>query len=183
AGAAALSWEKLAGSPPAVQLAVADQRRAQGEWLGQEPGPSAPGAAPAPVGPSSGRGGGRGRGSRGGGGGGAPSGMRRGGGRMFSPETLLSLLDPVRLLAHFNAGLPLAGAAQAGGEMYAHVPTAAYWDLLAAAMASASDSEGEISLGPGWARPEPGLAMFELLRSSDRGATWSALSPIPASAP
>jgi hypothetical protein len=106
---------------------------------------------------------------------GAPA-MRGGGARAFSPETLLSLLDPARLLAHFNGGLPLAGAAR-GETAYAYAPTAAYWDLLAGAMAAASDSEGEISLGPGWPRPELRIAMFELLRLEASG--WSALPPVP----
>ncbi|TMA29703.1 MAG: hypothetical protein E6J78_01225 [Deltaproteobacteria bacterium] len=185
AAEAALSWRKLK-EPLTPQLAVAlhqsieRQRAAQGERLaGEVAAPPPIVVAPSPGGPPSTGPPGRGRGGRATRSGG--SGPMRRAAKIFSPETVLSLLDPARLLAHYNAGLPLAGVAGEGEAVFAYVPSAAYWDLLAANMASASDSEGEISLGPGWVKPNEGGTRFELLRSDDGGASWSAL-PAPEAA-
>ena len=88
--------------------------------------------------------------------------------RVLSPEVLLSFVDPMRLVARFNGGLPLSGIA--GSTAYA--ATQPYWDALVKALADESQEEGEISLGPG--RPAwKGGAAYELLqRDGDR---WTAL--------
>jgi hypothetical protein len=90
-------------------------------------------------------------------------------GRRFTTQTALAFVDPARLLAQFNAGLPLTGVS---GEV-AYAPTQAHWDLLVAALASESASEGEISLGP--AVPAYKETSFQLLRTPDAGATWTPL--------
>jgi hypothetical protein len=84
---------------------------------------------------------------------------RRGPGRALAAETLLSLLDPVRLLSRFNAGLPLTGVA---GD-YAYVPAENFWNELVEAMAKESAELGEISLGPG----APRSPVFSFLHSAD----------------
>jgi photosystem II stability/assembly factor-like uncharacterized protein len=164
--ASALSWRKIARPPPALFIEVARQRSAQGDWMPPEAIAAPPRSAGAPPPQDLGRV--RSRSARM-----PPSAQRPA--RAFSPETLLALLDPMRLLARFNSALPLSGAARAGLTIHAYAPTPAYWELLASNMAMTSDSEGEISLGPGQAHAEPGVAPFELLRSNDGGATWSAL--------
>jgi hypothetical protein len=112
-----------------------------------------------PLPPEGPRGGGR-RAPQGGGG-------RSGGSPTASAQTMLSFVDPARLLARFNAGLQLGGIS--GGVAYA--PTQAYWDALVAAVAAESGAEGEISLGPGL--PDfPSGAAFEVLRTQDGAATW-----------
>src|SRR5205085_5033490 len=68
-----------------------------------------------------------------------------------------------------------AASSRADDTLYAYLPTAEHWDLLVSAMATASDSEGDISLGPGWAKPMPGVVLYQLVRSSDGGATWTDL--------
>jgi hypothetical protein len=100
------------------------------------------------------------------------------GGHPVSTETMLSFVDPARLLAHFNSGLPLGGIS--AGVAYA--PTQAYWDALVAAVAAESGAEGEISLGPGL--PDfPAGAAFEVLRTEDGGATWQEVPAQPPMAP
>lgn len=96
---------------------------------------------------------------------GVPRSIQRG----VSGETLLAFVDPLRLLARFNGGMPLSGVS--GGAAFA--ATDAWWGVLTEAMANESESEGEISLGPGIStlRKSP---PFELLRSAD-GATWQPL--------
>ena len=90
-----------------------------------------------------------------------------------SAATMLSFVDPARLLAHFNGGLPLSGASSG----FAYAPTEAYWNALVDALAAESDAEGEISLGPGL--PDfRGAAAFEVLRAA--GAGWQ---PVPADPP
>jgi len=88
--------------------------------------------------------------------------------RVLSPEVLLSFVDPMRLVARFNGGLPLSGIA--GSTAYA--ATQPYWDALVKALADESQEEGEISLGPG--RPAwKGGAAYELLQRDGDG--WTAL--------
>ncbi|HTO96434.1 MAG TPA: hypothetical protein VMK66_05260 [Myxococcales bacterium] len=90
------------------------------------------------------------------------------------PRVMLALVDPARLLAHFNSGLQLSGVSN--GDAYA--PTQAYWDALLAAAAAESEAEGEISLGPGL--PDfPQGAAFEILRLDEGGK----LRPVPADPP
>jgi len=97
--------------------------------------------------------------------------------RTASAETMLSFVDPARLLAHYNSGLQLTGISAA----YAYAPTREYWDALVGALAAESDAEGEISLGPGL--PDfPQGAAFELLRSEDR-RSWSRIAADPPPAP
>jgi hypothetical protein len=80
-------------------------------------------------------------------------------------------VDPLRLLARFNGQVPLTFVS---GDA-ASVPTQQGWDALVNALVSESESEGEISLGPAQAAG----AVFELLRGSEDGATWSAGAPLP----
>jgi hypothetical protein len=128
-------------------------------------------AAARPLPPEGPRGAGRrGRGPQGGGG--------RGSAQTASAQTMLSFVDPARLLARFNSGLQLGGVA--GGVAYA--PTRAYWDALVAAVSAESGAEGEISLGPGL--PDfPSGAAFEVLRTQDGGATWQVVQAQPPAAP
>jgi len=127
-------------------------------------------AAARPLPPEGPRGGGRrGRGPQAGG---------RGASETASPHTMLSFLDPARLLAHFNSGLQLSGVA--GPVAYA--PTRAYWDALVSAVSAESGAEGEISLGPGL--PDfPSGAAFEVVRTQDGGATWQEVPAQPPPAP
>jgi len=97
--------------------------------------------------------------------------------RTASAETMLSFVDPARLLAHYNSGLQLSGVSGA----YAYAPTREYWDALVGAMAAESEAEGEISLGPGLPYFPQGAA-FDLLRSEDR-RSWSPISAQPPPAP
>jgi hypothetical protein len=92
-------------------------------------------------------------------------------------ETMLSYLDPLRLLAHFNSGLALTGIARAGAELYAWAPTEAHWERLADAALAACEAEGEISIGPGATPAGPGA--FTLLRSTDGGASWAQVEQAP----
>ncbi|MCA1825732.1 MAG: hypothetical protein LC689_02190 [Myxococcales bacterium] len=92
--------------------------------------------------------------------------------RALSPELLLSFVDPIRLVAHFNGGLPLSGVA----DDVAYAATQPYWDALVKALADESQEEGEISLGPGrvaWT----GGAAYELLHR-ESGA-WTPLAGEP----
>jgi len=94
--------------------------------------------------------------------------------RALSPDTLLAFVDPLRLLSRFNGAAPLSGVS--GGVAFA--PPRPSWDALVATLVAESESEHEISLGP--ARTEG--AAFELLRSSDGGASWTA-GPLPPGSP
>jgi hypothetical protein len=97
--------------------------------------------------------------------------------RTATAATMLSFVDPARLLAHYNSGLPLTGAS----DGVAYAPTQAYWDALVAALTAESEAEGEISLGPGL--PDfPQGAAFEVLGSRD-GASWTPIDGYPAPAP
>jgi photosystem II stability/assembly factor-like uncharacterized protein len=89
--------------------------------------------------------------------------------RALSPDMLLAFVDPQRLLARFNDAVPLSGVS--GGVAFA--PPQKSWDALVATLVAESESEHEISLGPA---PTPG-AIFDLLRSTDSGATWTAAPP------
>jgi hypothetical protein len=93
--------------------------------------------------------------------------------RVLSADILLTFVDPIRLVARFNGGLPLSGVA--GGAAYA--ATEAYWNALVDALAAESQEEGEISLGPG--RPKwTGGAAYGLWRTS--GDAWV---PVPGEPP
>jgi photosystem II stability/assembly factor-like uncharacterized protein len=94
--------------------------------------------------------------------------------RALSPDTLLAFVDPLRLLSRFNGAVALSGVS--GGVAFA--PPQSSWDALVATLVAESESEHEISLGP--ARTEG--AAFELLRSSDGGASWTA-GPLPPGSP
>jgi hypothetical protein len=129
-----------------------------------------------------GGGGGRGRGrggrSGGGGGGGAPRQERA---RVTgSAEATLAYLDPVRLLSLYNEHRPLSGLSSGGGSaLFAFVPSEAQWSRLADEAIAATDVAGEISLGPGYPPKDPPPSQpFELLRSSDDGATWEQGGPV-----
>jgi hypothetical protein len=84
--------------------------------------------------------------------------------RTASAQTMLSFVDPARLLAHFNSGLQLTGVSNG----FAYAPTEAYWEALLAAVAAESEAEGEISLGPGLPDFREGAA-FEILRPDGGG--------------
>ena len=118
-----------------------------------------------------------GRGGRGAVRGAPPAASSRPPPRTASAATMLSFVDPARLLAHYNSGLPLTGAS----DGLAYAPTQAYWDALVAALAAESEAEGEISLGPGLPDFSQGAA-FEVLRSRDR-ATWTPIDADPPPAP
>jgi len=139
---------------------------------GERPAEHGAGASANPTGPGrhGGRGGGRGRR------GAAPEAIRTAP-RAPSADALQAYLDPLRLLARFNSGLALTGMARAGAEFYAWAPTATHWDRLAGAALSASDAEGEISLGP--AATPAGSGAFTLLRSTDGGASWAEVAQGP----
>jgi hypothetical protein len=94
--------------------------------------------------------------------------------RALSPDMLLAFVDPQRLLARFNGAAPLSGVS--GGVAFA--PPQASWDALVATLVAESESEHEISLGPA----QTAGAVFELLRSTDSGATWAA-GPLPPGSP
>ena len=104
----------------------------------------------------------------------APQQQGQRGPRHVSTETFFALLDPVRLLARFNSGRPLAGAA-GDGLVYAWAPTGPFWNSLAEAMARESDAEGEIALGGTTAPASEADGAFELLVSRDEGASWTSL--------
>src|SRR5207302_9281648 len=50
--------------------------------------------------------------------------------RVLSPEVLLSFVDPMRLVARFNASLPVSGVA----DTVAYAATQPYWDALVKAL-------------------------------------------------
>lgn len=88
--------------------------------------------------------------------------------RALSPELLLAFVDPIRLVARFNFGLPVSGVTD--GAAYA--ATQPYWDALVKALADESQDEHEISLGPG--RPAwTGGPAYELLQRE--GDAWTAV--------
>jgi hypothetical protein len=97
--------------------------------------------------------------------------------RTASAQTMLSFVDPARLLAHFNSGLQLTGVSRG----FAYVPTEEYWNALLASLAAESEAEGEISLGPGLADFPKGAA-FQVLRSK-ADASWERLDDLPPRAP
>ncbi|HET9751308.1 MAG TPA: hypothetical protein VFP52_00035 [Myxococcales bacterium] len=166
------TWQRVA-EPPLPLLLALRQVVERASWAPPQ-SPQAQQrqrAAARPLPPEGPRGGGRrGRAPQGGGG--------RGGPQVASAQTMLSFLDPARLLAHFNSGVPLGGVA--GPVAYA--PTRAYWDALVAAISAESGAEGEISLGPGL--PDfPSGAAFEVLRTQDGGASWQVVQAQPPPAP
>jgi len=135
-------------------------------------------AAPVPQRRGGGGGGrGRGRGGRGGGGGGGGA-PRQDRARPGSAEATLAYLDPVRLLSLYNEHRPLSGLSSGGGALFAWVPSEAQWSRLADEALTSTDVAGEISLGPGYPPKDPPQSQpFELLRSSDEGATWEPGGP------
>jgi hypothetical protein len=98
-----------------------------------------------------------------------PPAPRRPPARALAAETLLSLLDPVRLLSRFNAGLPLTGV----DGQYAYVPAERFWNELMEAMVKESAEEGEISLGPA----APRTPVFSFLHSA--GGAWKEVPETP----
>ncbi|HUJ28815.1 MAG TPA: sialidase family protein [Myxococcales bacterium] len=82
-------------------------------------------------------------------------------------ETLLSYVDPLRLLAHFNGGAALSGTS---GDV-AYAATQTRWDALAEQLAAQSQEDGEISLGPG--TPADTATAYELLHLGADG--WQPL--------
>ena len=92
--------------------------------------------------------------------------------RAPAPETLLAFVDPQRLVARFNGGLPVSGVE---GDV-AWAPPRQSWDALVSALVAESESEHEISLGP--AQSEG--ALFELLKAQE--GSWTS-APLPPGAP
>jgi len=169
------TWARVSDPPLPLALALR-QAVEHSAWEGRQT-PEQQQQERAAVRPAPGEG--RGGGGEGGGRPGRgrqPQGGRAG--RAASPRTMLSFVDPVRLLSHYNSGLQLGGVAS--GVAYA--PTRAYWDALVSALAAESGAEGEISLGPGLPDFPQGQA-FEVLRSSDGGATWEEVPGQPPAAP
>jgi photosystem II stability/assembly factor-like uncharacterized protein len=94
-------------------------------------------------------------------------------------ETLLTFLDPIRLLAVQNHA-PLLGFAGSGGDRWAFVPTQEQWLALSAAVVAGTSAEGEIWTGN--LTPIRG-APVELLRSTDGGQTFGAVAGLPRGQP
>ncbi len=127
----------------------------------------------------------RGGGGRGGGPRGAPAPQQQ----AQQSEAALDLLDPVRLLSRAAFGSSLGGVARAAnGTLYAWAVKEQLWTSLADAMARASEGAGELAYLREWTlsdlAPEGG---YDLLESTDGGATWTplppAVDPSPPSAP
>jgi hypothetical protein len=113
-------------------------------------------------------------------GGRAPAQGQEAGGRagVAFPLVMLALVDPARLLAHYNSGLQLSGVSN--GDAY--LPTQPYWEALLAAAAAESEAEGEISLGPGL--PDfPQGAAFEILRLDAAGELRPVAADLPRAPP
>jgi hypothetical protein len=167
------TWSRVV-DPPARLVVALRQEVERESW--EPPAPPAQRrqqrAAVRPLAPESARGGGGGRAARGS----RPGQRPEGAAQNASSQTMLSFVDPARLLAHFNSGLQLTGFS--GGLAY--LPTEAYWDALVAALAAESEAEGEISLGPGL--PDfPKGAAFEVLREGRSG--WERIEAGPPRAP
>lgn len=166
-----VSWSRVIDPPASLVVALREEVERE-SW---EP-PISPAqaqrqrAAVRPLPPESARGGGRmGRGPR-------PEQRAEGASPTASAQTMLSFVDPARLLAHFNSGLQLTGVSRG----FAYLPTEAYWNALVAALAAESEAEGEISLGPGL--PDyPRGAAFEVLREGRSG--WERIETVPPPAP
>jgi hypothetical protein len=176
-----MTWARMDQAPVALRTALERQRAAQPtiERTPERPRrPDRGGGRASAGGPPGGEGG---RGGRRGGRRGAPSGQPpqqvQRGPRTVSPETFFTLLDPLRLLSRFNSGRALTGLA-GDKVLYAYVPTEQFWSSLVDAMIAESDAEGEIALSPGTrgleSAPDGG---FELLFSTDGGASWNELPP------
>jgi photosystem II stability/assembly factor-like uncharacterized protein len=90
-------------------------------------------------------------------------------------ETLLTFLDPLRLMALQNHA-PLLGFAGSGRDRWAYLPTEEQWLALSAAVVAGTSAEGEIWTGT--ARPTRGPAV-ELLRSTDGGQSFAQVPGLP----
>src|SRR5207237_589201 len=174
-----VTWARMDSTPITLRTALERQRAAQPamERASETPRRSDRGGGRAGGAP----GGEGGRGGRRGGRRAAPSGQPpqqvQRGPRTVPPETFFTLLDPLRLLARFNSGRALTGVA-GDKVLHAYAPTEQFWNSLVDAMVAESDAEGEIALSPG--RRGPGTApdgAFEILFSTDGGASWSELTP------
>ena len=182
-----VTWARMDEAPIALRTALERQRAAQPAIERPPETPRRPdrgGGRAGASGPSGGEGG---RGGRRGGRRGAPSGqppqqtqppqqLQRGP-RTVPSETFFTLLDPVRLLARFNSGRALTGVA-GDKVLFAYAPTKQFWSTLVDAMVAESDAEGEIALSPGTRGLENAPdGAFELLFSTDSGASWNELPP------
>lgn len=163
------TWVRMDRAPAALRLALERQRKAQPPF--ETVAQAAPDARSATAPRSNGSR--RGRGRRGDQGKGAERPPPQRTARAISSEQFFVLLDPVRLLARFDSGRSLTGIG-GDGVLYAYAPTQEFWDSLADAAAAATDAEGEIATD---LAPPPRLAgaAFELLSSTDGGASWSSL--------
>jgi photosystem II stability/assembly factor-like uncharacterized protein len=90
-------------------------------------------------------------------------------------ETLLTFLDPIRLLSVQNHA-PLIGFAGSGKDRWAFVPTQETWLALSAAVVAGTSAEGEIWTGTVGPYRGP---LAELLRSTDGGETFSEVHGFP----
>jgi hypothetical protein len=179
-----LTWVRMDEAPIGLRTALERQRAVQPAIERTPETPRRPdrgggrAGAGGPPGSEGGRGGRRGGGGRRGAPSGQPSQQAQPprGPRTVSSETFFTLLDPLRLLARFNSGRALTGVA---GEkvLHAYAPTEQFWSSLVAAMIAESDAEGEIALSPGTRGLEsPPDGAFELLFSTDGGASWNKLA-------
>jgi hypothetical protein len=174
-----MTWIRMEDLPIALRTALARQRAAQPELERAPEMPRRPDGAGGRAGSAGHSGGEGGRVGRRGGRRGArsdePSQSVQRRPRTVSPETFFALVDPLRLLARFNAGRALTGVA--GDKILdAYAPTRQFWDSLVDAIIAESDAEGEIALSPGTRAPDSAPdGAFELLFSTDRGASWSEL--------
>jgi len=168
-------------APIALRTALERQRAAQPAIERAPETPRRPdrgggrASAGGPPGGEGGRGGRRG-GRRGAASGQPPQQVQRGP-RAVSSETFFTLLDPLRLLARFNSGRALTGVA-GNKVLYAYAPAEQFWTSLVDAMVAESDAEGEIALSSSTRGLENAPdGAFELLFSTDGGATWNELPP------
>ena len=174
-----VTWARMDSTPITLRTALERQRAAQPamERASETPRRSDRGGGRAGGAP----GGEGGRGGRRGGRRAAPSGQPpqqvQRGPRTVPPETFFTLLDPLRLLARFNSGRALTGIA-GDKVLHAYAPTERFWNSLVDAMIAESDAEGEIALSPGGRGPVSAPdGAFEILFSTDGGASWSELTP------
>jgi len=176
-----VTWARMDEAPIALRTALERQRAAQPAIERPPETPRRPdrgGGRAGASGPSGGEGGRGGRrgGRRGAASGQPPQQVQRGP-RAVSSETFFTLLDPLRLLARFNSGRALTGVA-GNKVLYAYAPAEQFWTSLVDAMVAESDAEGEIALSPGTHGLENAPdGAFELLFSTDGGASWNELPP------
>ena len=176
-----VTWVRMDEAPIALRTALERQRAAQPAIERAPETPRRPdrgggrASAGGPPGGEGGRGGRRG-GRRGAASGQPPQQVQRGP-RAVSSETFFTLLDPLRLLARFNSGRALTGVA-GNKVLYAYAPAEQFWTSLVDAMVTESDAEGEIALSSSTRGLENAPdGAFELLFSTDGGATWNELPP------